>query len=398
MRAVTADHVLFKEVVYAFLKQDNNLKRDKDKRYYGYLLLNFNLKIEIDFKDFKILPSHEIILTGPNKAFISPVLMPNWIDKHNGHLFTIALSSLISFCTEKPIKSTRDDYWISEQTLNQKQLSEIAIQYPILVAGPGANNSISQSTQKKWAKRLTETYNLLKTIDESDYKGFMQSMRLFQLAFFNKRDDFDLAFSLLVASIESIAQKAVKIDDVINKDEKLQLNKQKDKIKKLCEKNKCMQWFSQASQAILNQKKLQKRFVEFIFRYAPYKKWYELDHPEKETIEHVSEISGQSKDNWKWVTQKSHWETYPEDYTKEQLRLFILNTYKYRSKFFHEGKPTDHKSPTEYKRFFEEQIIFDEKTRQIKKIILIKFELLAVIARIAIINFFKEKIYEKEQL
>ncbi|MBL7150713.1 hypothetical protein ISS86_02175, partial [Candidatus Microgenomates bacterium] len=158
-RAVTADHIKFSECIDIFKSRENIIKKD-NKRFYGYLFLDFKLPLSWQFLDFDIHETlgdwnNQILLVSPYSAFVAPVLMPQWVDRHNGHLFTIALSSVASFCTGRSIKSTRDDYCIDKKITNRPK--ELAIQHTVLTAGPGGyNTNLSSKSLLEFKKRIDE--------------------------------------------------------------------------------------------------------------------------------------------------------------------------------------------------------------------------------------------------
>ncbi|KUO71006.1 MAG: hypothetical protein APF77_15005 [Clostridia bacterium BRH_c25] len=136
-RAVTADHVMFNECIPVFRSEKMEVKTESNDRY-GYLLLDFSLEQSIDFSHFSIKPTIEVTLPGAYSAFIAQVVLPNWFEEFdsNTHLFTIALSAIISFVSGRPIKAPRDGYMRWRQ-LDNCALNTLAIQHPVLTAGPG---------------------------------------------------------------------------------------------------------------------------------------------------------------------------------------------------------------------------------------------------------------------
>ncbi|PKM44554.1 MAG: hypothetical protein CVV03_07625 [Firmicutes bacterium HGW-Firmicutes-8] len=97
VRAVTADHVMFKECIAIFRADNEHLPEEEkmnDKELTSYVLLDFELRQTWDFKDFVIKPTHQIRLPRAYSAFIAPVTLPKRLVRHNSHLFTIAISAI----------------------------------------------------------------------------------------------------------------------------------------------------------------------------------------------------------------------------------------------------------------------------------------------------------------
>jgi len=133
----------------------------------------------------------------------------------------------------------------------------------------------------------------------------MQSIRMIHLAHLNKRGDFALGYYLLISAIEPVATSAIKRKAVAPKHELL------DQWKEFAKTNTDLKdLFDAYQQAESNNKYIGKRFVEFVMKYCPPNNWYELEHPEENSISYTSEISGDLHD-WSWVTKKQWYEIYP---------------------------------------------------------------------------------------
>ena len=95
-------------------------------------------------------------------------------------------------------------------------MKDIAVQFPIITAGTGAHNvHISSRELSDIYGGLKETIDILFDLSYKQYTLAMQSIRLVHLANMNKRDDFGLAYYLLVSSIETLSSKAIKRSKVI---------------------------------------------------------------------------------------------------------------------------------------------------------------------------------------
>ncbi|MBT2603950.1 hypothetical protein J7E55_13155 [Bacillus sp. ISL-53] len=388
-RAVSGDHVLFDECIPMFRPEKIKVYEEGNELY-GYLLLDFELTESLHFEYFIIEPTKKVMLPGAYKAFISRVKLPKWFEwDHNSHLFTIGLASVISFVSGRPVKSPRDGY-TSRKELDQRTLSELAIQFPILSAGPGAHDTrLSNESYTKLKEKLHEILILLYSVPYELYKTVMQSIRLVQLAQLNKRDDFGLGYYLLVSAVEPIATEAIKRKKVVSKN---QIKEEwKDIAKKDEEFNDLLEKYQQE---LSKNRYIGKRFVEFIMHYCPPAQWFDLKHPHENMTEYVGDLTGQSQD---WVTKKQWYEIYPDDLSDDQIRAILSDVYVHRSKFTHEGKNPPHRHPNSSNRFFEEERIIEyvKGDHRYKEILLPNFQLISFIANRSIINYLKEKVEKK---
>ncbi|PHQ28548.1 hypothetical protein [Leeuwenhoekiella nanhaiensis] len=425
MRPLTQDYNLFKEAILAynrntatskngFIKKHNT---SSEKRLYGYLLIEFDLYEDLQFSDFTILKSISVDLGIQNsigqklrKAFICPVLMPSYVNYHHSHLFTLALSAICSFAFERPVFSTSDDFYNGFKIVSEPELKKIGSEFPQTVLGS------SRSTYKPhneilrlWKDRFDEIIKLINfSIDHGeilDYQSLFQSMRIIQLGHQNKKNDFDLAFSLLIAGIESISQLAIP---------QIYFSKQHEKYKewkKETQKSESLKLllseyrkFKEYLDNNIKHRDLTKRFVEFILTYCPTDKWSEVLY--MDLIIEGLEVRKNYEDEI-----SSFPEMVPENLTREELIKIIKQTYQFRSKFLHTGKPTPHTFPNNSlnERYFQ---VIDNPERRNKLLekmerenrnklpysewsktqdILIKFELMSTIARVSITEYAKNQ-------
>ncbi|UZJ76818.1 hypothetical protein [Fictibacillus sp. KU28468] len=390
-RAVTGDHVLFNECIPLFRPETIRVKQTENKLT-GYLLLDFSLAEVLTFSHFSIYPTIEVKLPGAYSAFIAPVLLPDWFEWHqNAHLFTIALAAVCSFVTGRPVKAPRDGYLTDHKQLDDDCLGELAIQHPILTAGPGAHDiRLSQKTLRKIKILLQETIQLLFDLPYNLYTKAMQSIRLVHLAHLNKREDFGLSYYLLISAMEPMATSAIKRKVVASKNPLL------DQWNEIAKTHPEFEHLLTAyKQEIGKNKLIGKRFVEFVMKYCPPVQWGELEHPRENSFSYISEISKHSND-WSSVTEKQWFEVYPEDLNEEQIRKLLSDCYNQRSRFTHEGENPPHKSPESSNRFFDKETIvdYDNKTKElcrIYEIVLPNFRPISFIAKMSIINYLREK-------
>lgn len=386
-RAVTADHVMFEECISFFRpeKKEGKVNSDCTENLKGYILLDFELNQSFEFEDFKILPTIRVSFPSPYSAFIAPVILPHWLkDRHNAHLFCIALGTIISFVTSRPVKMLRDDYLFGKD-LDEYSIQTLAIQFPVLTAGPGNHDyRLSIEQTEEYYHELKNTINILNKTPYKVYVQFMRAIRLAHLAHNCKRDDFSLAYYLLVSSIEVVMQKATKVPKV-----KHELENQWNELAK--SNQTINELFSEYKKLRNNEKHLRERFVEFIFMFCPPMEWKKVKHPQEHIL---SAYLPEEREQWRWVTEKRWDEIYPEDLEDKLLKVIISDSYKYRSNFTHAGSPPPHKQPNSNNRFFDVEHTFKEKNGEYdyKQVILINFNLLSFIARNSILSYAESKV------
>jgi len=348
MRAVTGDHILFSECIPA-LRPDTAAgwlteEDHKPDSFYGYLFLDFNLSIPLMFDDFQIDPSIEVKLPGAYSAFISRVKLPKWVGNHNSHFFTIALSTAVSFATGRPVKSTRDDYW-AWRAFNQNTLNTLALQFPILTAGPGAHvTRLSDQTMTRLAEEVQRVVKILRELPIKHYELIIQAMRLVQLSHLVHRDDFGIAYYLLISAIESIAQSAISRKSVVEQHPKLLEWKKRAK-----EDPTFRELFKTYKSERGNRQYINKRFVKFIQMYSPPESWGELDDPNADFLAYMAELF--PRHDISHITRRQ--EKYPVDLSAYDIRKILSDAYTHRSKFTHKGEQPPHDDPNSSNRYFD---------------------------------------------
>ena len=378
-RAVTADHVLFDECIKAFRPDDEYwVPFDKGPNH-SFLLTPFYLSVPWQFDNCDIDSSVKVTLPGANSAFISKVTNPESVGTHNSHLFGIALSAITSFCWLKPCKSTRDGYLCRRTQLTNLDYSELALNYPVLVAGPGANHSrVSETKLVLMHKELEQLVSKLLDVDIKTYRIVMQSIRLVHLSLLTKRDDFGLAYLLAISAIETIAQHAIKRNKVKSKHPK-------EAEWKLRAKEDDM--FKELLESYLdsrgNNQYLRERFVTFIEQFAPFESWTSyIEHP----MSHIADTI----DGFEHLTKKNWFEKYPEDLSPEQIKSIISDAYVHRSCFIHRGEQPPHTDPNpSFHRFFQDYRSYDGY--DVTEKLLPNYELLVGLAKHSITNWLYKK-------
>jgi hypothetical protein len=424
MRQFTNDDNQFKDGILAFdsrakIELYKNHQTSEENRLYSYILLDFNLTKDIILNDFSIEKSIEVDLnitlsTGQpvKKAYVSPVKMPKRINFINSHFFTLGLSAICSFVFERPVISVKNDYYNRFEIASPEELKEIGVEFPRTIAGPGSKGfRVHEEIINLWEKRLKEVIGLIDLITATEvkkhpinYEYLMQSFRLIQLAHINKKEDFDLGYSFLIAGIESISQIAVKkIDSPVKPKyyaEWKKIAKSSDVIKCLFEEYLKIKAY--VNSEIVN-RDLTKRFTKFLIDYNKNSNWEEVFYDELITeglhyrLKYPSEISTRP-------------ELHPSSTEIEEFIKIIKDTYQLRSKFFHTGLSLPHITPnnTANSRFFHIIDNFQRRealSRKMKKENrnespfkewsktqdrLATYELMSYMARNSITNYLKE--------
>ncbi|MEP6806283.1 MAG: hypothetical protein ABI892_17280 [Flavobacterium sp.] len=428
MRAITDDSNLFKEAIIAFDKTATIslfkiFETNLSKRIYGYLILDFNLSKDMVFDDFTIHKSIVVDLDINNsgsqqvkKAFVSPVWMPERINFVSSHLYTLALSAICSFAFERPVHSTKNDNFNGFEIPNIFALKSVGVEFPTTVAGSSAVKvNIHPDIILLWEKRLKELINLIDILllqkkgnKKLRYDSVMRSFRLIQLAHLNRKEDFDLGYSFLIAGTESVSQTIKR--KTSNKhatfhDQWKELGKTNNLVKTLFEEYARLKMIDDNEA----NRDLGKRFAEFVMVYNKDTNWEEVLYDELITEglnvrqKFVNEISVQH-------------EYTPSDFSSIRFAKIIKDTYALRSKFFHTGLALPHtKTSNSFSiRYF--QIVLNinkineldkkkskereteiseaeaEKQWFITRTVLVTYELMSTMSRVSITNYLKEEL------
>lgn len=391
-RAVLKDQILFNECISTFRPQEIDIKENQE--YIGYLLLDFRLKETLNFRYFSIEPSIEVRVSWIRSAFISPVKLPKWFGwTDHPHLFSIALAAVFSFVSGRPVKAPRDLSTVaSTEQLDETSLKDIAIQFPVITAGTGSHNvRISSMELNDWYGRLQEMIDILFDLPYKKYTHAMQTIRLVHLAHMNKRDDFGLAYYLLVSSLETFSTEAIKRNKVIPN-----ISPDEEKWKKISEENggEFAELFKEYIAVKKKDKLIGKRFIEFILKYCPPKEWDNLKHPYEEWEESLEEHIGHKSRKM----TKSWDEKYPEDLTDDEIKKLLKDLYTYRSNFTHRGENPPYRNTDSTEKFFQienvykKQMLEEFEIEVSEAILLPNYSLISFIANRAITNFLKAKI------
>ncbi len=385
VRAVTGDHIMFNECIEAFRPENLRVNREK-KQLIGYLLLDFDLNKELDFEHFTIAPSMRIPIDGVYAGLLAPVVLKETHEMNQPHLFIYALSAIISFVLGRSIKAPRNGYWIEERIMDVRELRDLAIQHPILSAGPGAYNPIIQeSALRELHMDCQKLIIVLYDIPYKKYKELMQSIRLVHLALLNKREDFALGYYLLVSAIESFAETAIDRKKVksrhVLEEEWKNIAIENEVVNRLFEEYKKMSGMN---------KYLGKRFVEFIIKYCPLDQWNKIKHPYDDMGLPSIDFSGTTSD---CSYNNRGTQTYLQGQSEEEIRGILLDAYNHRSKFTHKGKNPPHLMPNSFHMFFDKQkhVKKVNDSDESVEIILPNFNLMTFLAKNSILSYIFQK-------
>lgn len=376
-RAVSGDHVLFDECIKTFRLNDEPRIRSQEQPSHSYLLTDFNLSMEWQLPNCTIHPSTNNHLHGPYSAFICKVDNPDWCYFHQANLYGIALSSIITFATGRPCKSTRDDYSHWRNNLTTENIMELSLSHPVVAYGPGcAQTSLSDRTQRKFNENAAHIISRLHAIPYSKYIILMQAIRLIHLSILNKREDFGLAHLLVISAIESIAQHAIKRDKVKTKNpnEKLWASRAVNDE----EFSALLKTYREARG---QNQYLKERYVKFINTFAPASTWSEIvSHPFQDLLDYHQDTPSPHT-----LTEKKWHEAYPEDLTPEQIEKILSDSYSHRSCYVHRGEQPPHQESYSLNRFFQEYR--EHKDNYTTVDLLPKYELLVGIAQRSILSW-----------
>lgn len=334
--------------------------------------------------DCKIHPTVRVHLPGAYSAFISHVDNPEWAGGHNSHLYGIALASIFSFSTGRTCGSTRDGYLCRRQQLSEQDLTQLAIQHPVLTAGPGGvYTSISKKRLEIYQGVVTALIKKLLSAPYNTYLVAMQAIRLVHLSLSAKRNDFGLAYLLIVSAIETVAQKAVKRNDVKN------INSLEPRWKARAEGDaEFGELLSAYMQARGKEQYLKERYIRFIEKFSPTACWNDVvAHKYEDVVDSLKELN--PSNDMKHLLDKHWFEKYPTDLSESEIRQILGDSYDDRSSFIHRGKQPPHREPTSSNRFFQEFWKYDGQ-RLVERL-LPNYELLVGIAQHSITRWLQSK-------
>ncbi|HGH3644432.1 TPA: hypothetical protein ACJK7B_003564, partial [Acinetobacter baumannii] len=161
--------------------------------------------------------------------------------------------------------------------------------------------------------------------DEDTYLFTIEVIRLIHLSILFRRDDFGLAYLLVVSAIEAVAQKAIKRDSVKEKHPKEKIWTEKAK-----QDESFHDLFMEYKASRGKNNFLSKRFIKFILKYSPPEEWNDIvktkyDYPDEE-----------------WDVYRKGTK-HPIDMTSDELEGVLNKAYNYRSRFVHSAMQPPYK-------------------------------------------------------
>lgn len=326
------------------------LRPDMWKKYFGFLPINEKgnycvlLLSEIPLtvgayvvNDFKLTPM--VTKWDPFKPYGLLLYVPNGFDFLTAPLFGEALAPILSFSLRRRVKTHRRAYQIDNVP---KEIPEDAwTKLSSISVGP--EMSLQQPLTKKEQIRRLENFgkifDTLMGMSEKDYLATVRAFRLYQLSLLNYREDIGLAYTLLVAAIETVAECFVKI---------------KVRFEELPEATEWEEIFAELGLPKEHIVKIEKlllkgkqflglKFREFVVNYLPDSFWTTADSKAIELDAYIDEIR-KAHLGTELKEEKNHFERYwwlyaPEKkVTKSELEEVLKNIYNLRSKFAHVGE------------------------------------------------------------
>lgn len=387
-RAVLSDHVLFRECMF-YLREDLHLQTHRIstspvRKTFSCICTTFHITKTWDLGDFSINPPYEVQFPSAKKSLISFVNNPNWIINEgfvHPLLFGEVLSCLISFITLLPVKSPRDSHSLSGMedldSISSSCLNDIALTLPFIWAGTGAHQSrLTVEQEDNFIEELKELIFLLKNVEEKLYSFSLEVIRLIHLSILVRRDDFGLAYLLLVSAIEAVAQKAVKRDSV-----KVSDPKEKEWTEIARNKGVLNEEFKELlglyKDARGKNQYLSKRYTKFIMDFCPPQDWEDIV---------VSRYSNFDRE-WNDFMQGSK---HPSVMETEEVESILNKAYNYRSRFVHSATQPPHEAPqASMNKFFEVIRNFDSNSHELQ--ISPTYELMLAIAKHSIMKWLRTK-------
>ncbi len=351
------NYINFKSCIENFRKNDQKLNSEISKISTNesiYILPDFEIREEIKIDEFIVYPTERVSISGvASAAYVSRIKFPEWTQYHSNPeysraCFSSVLSTLLALASEGHVKSFWDRCNLSSSA------QTVAIHHPLQIAGPGAIGP-PQGSKEEIVERFKGLYNISIQLNSENYLDFMRFCRLYQLAMSNKYVDHHLSLSLMVSAIESVATKAVKVEDVVSDWKDV-----KEKCIDAAKKSDLDGEFIYLLPTKLEQHYSTKRFVKFMLDNAPlkslniesqspcdYLKRIGLTEKEIEIEEELERVS----DPLNYYIHKNR-----DDPTFQKLGFekLLKYTYTYRSKFYHEGMSGPNNSIMSSERYLKE--------------------------------------------
>lgn len=362
MRAVTQEHVLFDECIKSFHPNAADPGLHIAGSESAFILLDFELLEEWNLPSCVICPSAMMALPDGRAGFVSEVKIKLKLPYNTSELYAAALSSVLTFSTGRLCKSPPRHY--RKASLGRGKI-EMAIDHPTKIIGIGATDySMPKEKLEKLYKSAKDLMGKLYEIPYEKYIVSMQAMRLVHLSLMNKRNDFGLAYLLIVSSIEVAAQQAVSVESVATNHESL------SKWEAI-EDPEFRELLTEYKKIKARDKYSGKRYRKFIKTYCPSSEW-KLSHPREKYMD---------EEEWEvWSRRlRVDEETSPSDLKAKKIDSMINDSYHHRSSFVHQGTQPPHREPVASSRYF--QVVTYLEEGKVRDVYLPNYELMYFIAQ-----------------
>jgi len=314
---------------------------EKEKQYCVILLSEIPITVgEITLDDFKLVPFSE--KWHPFKPHGLLLYVPIGFDSLTAPLFGEALAPVLSFSLRRRVKAHRRAY--DAMNPPKKLPEDVSIRLPSVSVGPelSLQQPLSKNEQARRLETFVKIYKKLMEMDEKEYLATLRAFRLYQLSLLNYREDIGLAYTLLVAAIESVANCFLDIkftfDDLPDAENwnKLfnELKIPKPHVAKIKDK------------LVKRTQFLGLKFRKFIAKYLPDSFWTSPDSRAIELDDYINELRKEHLDHFEaeYRKQRNHFESYwwlytsERKVTKNELDSVLKAIYDLRSQFAHRGK------------------------------------------------------------
>jgi len=183
------------------------------RRYCSVLLSEIPLDKVFGFGKFELAPLPRKSY-DPFRPYPLALNLPESFDFLSAPLVAEAVAALVSFCLRRRVRAYRRPF--SEPVRDELQLSPDVFGYlPCTSVGPEGllQQPLTPDEQSKRMTMLGALYEVVVRMERDDYLATIRAMHLYQLALLTLREDVGLAYTLLVASVETMAQRFVGKED-----------------------------------------------------------------------------------------------------------------------------------------------------------------------------------------
>ncbi|MFD0964353.1 hypothetical protein [Pseudofulvibacter geojedonensis] len=384
------NYIEFENAIRFFRKKDQVLNKDNSPKSIGskfYLLTDFKIFREYNVGECIITRSEQIFIDNNTYTNVSEIKIPEWVYRSKNveltsESFSLVLSALISFGSERDVRLYRNYY-------NINSIERISAELPLQHSGPGAIHKLNEKSVESILQNVSQLFDIIDKLDYADYETVIRSSRLFQLAQNTKRLDHNLSYSLIVSSIETNADKAIRVKDV-----KKGWSEIKKRIKQVADDAELEQEFRDVLFDKLNHHYSGIRFRKFIKENALFNS-IKLDNryhrmgllqEEKEAFEPIDKRLDPLNYFIHENRSKPDFLLHLEEHTGINYDNLLKDSYSYRSKFYHAGEAMKHNTPNNFDRYI--KMVYTEQGPI--KILSINF--LASLARITATTYYHKKI------